>query len=194
MPEFLRPFAAALAADPYAYLFVGMLIVGELVLLPAVFLSVTGRLELMPVIGIAVAATLLKDFGFYYAGRRFPATALRRLPGQGMSRLVDGLDQLFRQRGAQVLFLSKFVYGTRAIAQVLAGVHDMPLRAYLVANALGVMTLTLALSALAWSVAGTTRRFADVVHGMQTGFLAFVAVAAAAHLAVALVARRRWSR
>lgn len=190
----LQPLVDLVLAQPYLSLFVGMLVVGELVLLPAIFLAVTGRLDPMPVVGIAIAATVMKDACFYLAGRRFPSAALRRLPGRGTSELVQGLDRLFRTRGPQVLFLSKFVYGSRSVAQVLAGVHDMPWRPYLVANTLGTAALTIVLSGVAWSVAGTTRRFADVVHEVEVAFLMFVLLAVAGHLVVALLARRRWSR
>lgn len=190
----LQSFLGTLDAHPYLFLFVGMLVVGELVLLPAIYLAIAGRLELALVILFAIAATVIKDFALYYAGRKFPASALQRLPGQGTSKLVHGLDRLFSQRGAQVLFLSKFVYGTRAVAQVLAGVHDMPLRVYLLANTLGVAALTLLLSGIAWSVAGTARRYGEVVHGVEIAFAGFVLVAATAYLSAALLARRRWSQ
>lgn len=183
-----------LSAHPYLSIFVGMLFAGELVLLPAIYLSVTGRLEISLVILIAIATTLLKDFGFYYAGRKFPATALQRIPGHKTSKLVRGLDRLFKQRGPEVLFLSKFVYGTRMVAQILAGVHDMPVRVYLVANTLGTAALTLVLSAIAWSVAGTARRYADVVNSVELAFLLFIILASIAYLSVATIARRRWSQ
>jgi membrane protein DedA with SNARE-associated domain len=194
VPEFLESFLRIVAAQPYLSLFVGMLIAGELVLLPAIFLAVTGQLEFVQVIIVAIAATLLKDFGLYYLGRRFPAAALRRLPGKGTSALVQGLDRLFRERGPQLLFASKFVYGTRAVVQVLAGVHDMPLRPYLIANSLGTAALTLALSGIAWSVADTAQRYADAVRSVELAFLVFVVTAVLGQLSVAMVARRRWSR
>lgn len=183
-----------LNAHPYLFVFVGMLFVGELVLLPAIYLSITGRLELAYVIAVAIAATVIKDFALYYAGRKFPASVLQRLPGRGTNKMVNGLDKLFDRRGPEVVFLSKFVYGTRAMAQILAGVHDMPLRVYLVANTLGVAALTLVLSAIAWSVAGTARRYGDVVHSAELAFVAFVLVAGTAYFSAAFVARRRWSQ
>lgn len=194
LSEFLQPFMGYLSAHPYLSMFVGMLVVGELVLLPAIYVAITGRIELAYVICLAIAATTIKDFALYYAGRKFPATALRRLPGQGTSRMVRGLERLFDRRGAEVLFLSKFVYGTRAAAQVLAGVHDMPLRVYLVANTLGVAALTLLLSGIAWSVAGTARRYGEVVHSVEIAFGVFLLLAATAYVSAALLARRRWSQ
>lgn len=193
MPEFVQPIVGYLSAHPYLIIFVGLLFAGELVLLPAIYLAITGRLELAYVIGVAILATMIADFVWYCAGRRFPAEALQRLPGRGARTLVRGLERLFTQRGAQVLFLSKFIYGTRVAAQVLAGVHAMPLRVYLVANALGVITLTLALSGLAWSITGTARHYTDIVQSVEAAFLAFVCVAATGYLSAAVIARRRWS-
>lgn len=194
MPEFLQPLLGSLYAHPYLYVFVGLLFVGELVLLPAIYLSIAGRLDLAYVIGIAIIATVLSDLVWYFAGRKFPASALRRLPGRGTSRLVLGLDRLFARRGAQVVFLSKFVYGTRTAAQILAGVHDLPFRPYLVANTLGVAALTLTLSGIAWVVAGTAERYVDVVHSVKLAFVVFVLLAAIGYASAARVARQRWSQ
>lgn len=194
MTEFLDPLQGFLFAHPYLFLFVGLLFAGELVLLPAIYLAVTGRLEFVYVVSVAIAATLASDFAWYSAGRRLPAATLQRLPGRGATALVRGLDRLFTHNGAQVVFFSKFVYGTRVAAQVLAGVHDMPLRVYLPANALGATSLTLILSGVAWSVAGATRRYVEVEHSVRIAFIAFVALAATAYLAAALVVRRRWSQ
>ena len=124
--------------------------------------------------------TLLKDLGLYYLGRLFPATALQRLPGRGTNKLVMGLERLFDRRGAQVVFMSKFVYGTRSIVQILAGVHDLPVRSYLLANILGAATLTVMLSVVAWSVASTARRYDDFVHSAEVAFAVFVFIAAIA--------------
>lgn len=192
--ELLQPIVNALSAHPYLFIFIGMLFVGEVVLLPAIYLAVTGRLELAFVIFVAIAATLLSDAFWYYLGRRFPASALDRIPGRHSGRVVDGLERLFERNGAHVIFLSKFVYGTRTVAQVLAGIHDMPVRTYLIANTLGVAALTLVLSGIAWSVAGTARRFEDAVHNVEIAFVAFVIIAATGYWIAARVARKKWSQ
>lgn len=194
LPEFLQPFLSVLYAHPYLFIFVGMFFAGELVLLPAIYLAVTGRLELAYVVFVSIAATLLSDAVWYWLGRRFPASALERIPGHRTSRLVRGIERLYTRNGAHVVFLSKFVYGTRVIAQVLAGIHDMPVRAYLAANTLGVAALTLVLAGIAWSVAGTARRFDDAVHSVEIAFIAFVLIAGVGYYVVARIARRKWSR
>lgn len=192
--ELLQSLLGGLHAHPYVFLFVGLLFAGEALLLPAIFLAISGTLGLAPVILIAISATLLSDIAWYASGRRLPRSALRRLPGQGTSRLVDGLDRLFTRRGAQLVFLSKFVYGTRVVAQLLAGAHHMPVRRYLVANVLGVVALTLTLSGLAWSTAEATSHVVTVAYRVPLAFAAFVGLSALGFLITAGIARRRWSR
>ena len=192
--EFIRPILDVLYAHPYLFIFLGMLVAGEVILLPAIYLAATGRLDIASVIALSVIATLLSDFVWYYAGRKFPASALGRIPGRGTSRVVKGLEKLFRRNGVQVLFLSKFVYGTRITAQVLSGVHDMPLGRYFIANTLGVLAVTGVLVVIAYSVIGTTQRMVDVVHNMEIAFLVFVGVAVSIFFISGRVLKRQWSQ
>ena len=183
-----------LHAHPYLSIFVGMLFAGELVLLPAIYLAVTGRLDLAAVVASSAAATTLSDLAWYYAGRRFPASALRRLVGRRRGRIALELEKLFKRKGVLILFLSKFVYGTRIAAQVLCGLHQMPFRTYIVANTLGVLALTATLVLIAYSVVSTTRRLADVLDELELAFLLFIAIVVLGHLVVGRVLRRRWSQ
>lgn len=192
--ELLQSVVGVVSAHPYLFLFFGLLFAGETVLLPASYLAVTGRLALGAVVLIAIASTLLSDLVWYALGRWFPQTALQRLPSPGVSAVVDGLARLFERRGPTVVFLSKFVYGTRLAAQILAGVHDMPLRRYLVANALGVTTITLVLVGIAWSVAGAARLNPDAEHATTIAFIVFVAIAVLGFFIAARFARRAWSQ
>jgi membrane protein DedA with SNARE-associated domain len=192
--EIIRPLLDVLYAQPYLFFFLGMILAGEVVLLPAIYLAATGRLDIGLVIVLSVVATILSDLIWYYAGRKFPAAALKRIPGRGTSRVVKGLEQLFERNGTQVLFLSKFVYGTRITAQILSGVHDMPFRRYFVANALGILAVTIALVVIAYSVVGTAHRMGDVVQTMEIAFFVFVLLAVATFLVSSRILKRQWSQ
>lgn len=192
--EIIQPLLDALYAHPYLYIFVGMIFLGEIVLIPAIYLAVTGQLDIVLVIVLSVIAPLLSGFLWYYAGRRFPASALERIPGKRSSQLVSGLDRLFRRNGVQVLFLSKFVYGARITAHILSGVYDMPLRSYFLANILGTLAVRAVLVVIAYTVVGTAQRLVDVTHNMEVAFLAFVLVATTGFFIVSKVLKRQWSR
>lgn len=193
-PESLQPLLTLLSEHPYAFIFVGLLVAGELVLLPAIYLAVTGRLELEYVFATAVPAMALSDLAWHFLGRIMPRARLERFAGGRIGRGMARVELIFLRRGPQILIASKFVYGTRTAVQVLSGVRKMPLRTYLVANSLGVMLLIGALCAIAYSVRGTVDRLGEVVQSMEITFLVFVAVAVLGHLLVARILRRRWSR
>ena len=192
MPDFLQPLFSALYTHPYLFIAIGMIVAGELVLLPAIYLAATGRLDLGAVIALALAATLVADLAWYYAGRKFPASALSRIPGRRSAQVVSGLERLFARKGAHLLVLSKFVYGTRVAIQVLAGVHKMPFRTYLVANSLGVLAVTGTLVLIAYSVIGTARRLDEVMQDVELAFLLFVAVVLLGYYFVGRRMRRQW--
>lgn len=194
MLDFLQPLLNLLQAYPFLFIFFGMLVAGEAVLLPAIFLAATGRLDLAVVIALAILATVLSDLVWYGLGRKFPATALERIPGRHGNSVVCGLERMFTRNGAQILFLSKFVYGTRTIAQVLAGVHDMAFRTYIVFNVLGVLALLAALVAIAYSVIGSSRQLGDLVEHLEIVFLLFVVIAVSANYLVSRKLRKKWSR
>lgn len=153
MPDYLDYVVGNLRANAYPWLFVGLLAAGEVVLIPALYLAVTGRLDLSLVIAIAIGATTLSDLGWYGVGRLFPAAARARLAKRRGGRLLPWIERQYRVRGAQALFASKFVYGTRVMAQLLAGLHGMPLHRYLPVNTAAIVTITLLLSVIAMAVA-----------------------------------------
>lgn len=153
MPDFLEYVLGNLQANAYPLLFVGLLAAGEVVLIPALYLAVTGHLELPVVLGIAISATILSDLGWYGLGRLFPSAALSRLAKRRGGRLLPWIEQVFTERAARALFYSKFVYGTRVLAQLLAGLHAMPLRVYLPVNTIAIVAVTLLFTAIALAIA-----------------------------------------
>lgn len=153
MPDYLEYVLGNLHANAYPLLFVGLLAAGEVVLIPALYLAVTGRLDLPLVVGIAIAATTLSDLVWYTIGRAFPTTALKRLSKRQGGRLLPWLERAFTEHGAQALFASKFVYGTRVMAQLLAGLHAMPLRRYLPVNTAAIVAINALLASIAVAIA-----------------------------------------
>lgn len=193
-PEFLQPLLELLSDHPYAFIFVALLFAGELVLLPSIYLAVTGRLQIEFVFAVAVVAMAVSDLAWYYLGRSVPRARLERFGGGRLGQAMAGVERLYMQRGAQILVGSKFVYGTRTAAQILSGIHRMPLRTYLVANSIGVALLVGALCALGYSVRGTVARMGDLVEHIEVAFLVFVLASIAVHLLAARIVRARWSR
>ncbi|WP_245730645.1 DedA family protein [Pseudohongiella acticola] len=191
--EYILSFLDMFSAYPYMALFVGMIIAGELVLLPAIYLAATQRIDLAAVLLLAIIATMLSDCLWYGLGRRFPASTLARVSGKVGEGFFAGAEKAFSAGGKRLLFMSKFIYGTRALAQVLAGVHRMPLRSYLVVNTAGVIAVTVVLTVIAYSVIGTTYRLGEVMQYVEVAFLLFVLVTIGGYILVGNRLRKQWS-
>lgn len=189
-----QPVLELFADYPYLVLFVGLLLAGEAVLLPALYLATTGRLDPAGVIAVAIVATLISDGLWYLLGRWYPAQALARIRARQSDAKVARLDTLFRRNGPRLLFLSKFVYGTRIAAQVLAGAAKMPYSVYMGVNVLGVATLVLCLAGLAWSVVETAEQLEALVSHIEVVFLLFVLLAVGLFIVVGTIVRKQWFR
>jgi membrane protein DedA with SNARE-associated domain len=190
--EIFEPVIQFLAAHPYVYTFVALLFVGESVLIPVIFLAVAGQLDIKFVFVAAVAATVISDSLWYWLGRAFPPEVYQRFTGAKTEQAMAKLEHLFTVKGAQTLFLSKFVYGTRIAAQVLSGVHRMPFAKYTIVNTLGVVALTTVLTAIGYSIEGTVENFGAIVYRLQAAFLGFVVAATAVHLIIGRILKKKW--
>lgn len=184
----------AFTAHPYAILFVGLLLAGESILLPAIYLAIAGRLSMPYVVAIAMLSTTLADLAWFYVGRHIADGVFSRFVSGRVRAGMDRLSKPFDAHKAKALFISKFVYGTRTAAQVLAGARGMALRTYVSVNFLGILALTLSLIVLGLSADLTVVGFESAAAEMQAGFLVFVAAAIAIHVAAGKIAKRTWYR
>ncbi|MBI5134477.1 MAG: VTT domain-containing protein [Candidatus Taylorbacteria bacterium] len=179
---------------PYIFIFVGLIFAGEAVLLPAVYFALAGKLSMPYVVAVAVAATTLADLAWYYVGLHMKDRFYGRLVNARVKKGADMLSGAFMKRSSVVLYFSKFVYGVRVAAQILAGSQRMPLRRYLSVNFLGILSLTVFIALLAYSIEFSLSNLTDLVHGLEVAFLVFVAFLVAAHLILGALFKRTWSQ
>lgn len=125
----------------YWLLFVGLLIAGESVLLTGIYFALNGELDFKALIVLAFLATWLSDSTLYLIGRVVPWQKLES--SRIFRRKISACDSMvsgFSSRRLQWLFLSRFVYGTRSVVQILCGGTRLPYGSYLIVNLLGVTT------------------------------------------------------
>lgn len=138
------PVLAALVAGESA----GLPIPGETALVSAALLVGPGGLGLPMVILVAATAAIVGDNIGYWLGRRAGRKALTAHRGpfrRHRQHLLDGGEAFFARHGGKAVALGRFVAGVRVVTAVVAGASRMPVRRFMVANAIG---------AFAW--AGTT--------------------------------------
>lgn len=137
----------------YIFLFVGILITGEVILLPGLYFATTGAFELYHLLIIAIIATVLADSGWYILGRTIPIDALKTAKLiQKREYFFRKASRLFDQHGLKFLFFSKFVYGCRIITQILCGANRTTYVRYITVNTLSTVVWLMALLALCFGV------------------------------------------
>ena len=123
----------------------GIPVPGEAILIAtALFAARTHRLNIAGVVATASVAAFLGTSLGYFVGRSVGIPLLTRYGGfVGLSSARRRLGQyLFLRQGAKIVFFGRFVAFLRAFEGLLAGANRMPLRRFLVFNALGAIVWT----------------------------------------------------
>jgi len=109
------------------------------VLIVAGAVSVHGHLPAAAVIGIAVAAAMIADLGWYTAGFRLGGRALKALCALSLSpdSCVSDTERWFGRFGTRVLVVAKFVPGLGLVSTAMAGVSRASLEGFLLYDLLG---------------------------------------------------------
>lgn len=162
------------------------------VLIVAGAASVHGQLPAQAVIGIAVAAALLADLGWYAAGFRLGGRALKALCTLSLSpdSCVSETERWFGRLGTRVLLVAKFVPGLGLVSTAMAGVVRANFNAFLIYDMIGNVLwagTAVALGVLFHDAVGDVlRALADLGYWG----LVLIAAAMAAFVAAKLLKRR----
>lgn len=118
----------------------GLPVPGETALVSGALLAGAGHLSLPIVIAIAAAAAIAGDNVGYWVGRRGGRRALLARRGPFRDHRQRGLvrgEEFFARYGTKAVFVSRWVPGVRVVAALVAGATRMPVRGFMIANALG---------------------------------------------------------
>jgi membrane protein DedA with SNARE-associated domain len=164
----------------------GIPVPGEGILIAtAIFAARTHRLDIAGVVATASVAAFLGTSLSYVVGRSVGVRLLTRYGGfVGLSPARRRLGQyLFLRHGAKIVFVGRFIAFLRAFEGLLAGANRMPLRRFLVFNALGAVAWTSCIGLGAY-VFGKA-----FVHASRPIGLAALALAALVFIAAVLYVR-----
>ena len=175
----------------YAVLFFGMLFLGETFLLPAVYLSLDGKISPGMVVLISCVATVVSDVVWYYLAFIVPFHKIRHWRRvEHHQDKFEKLSQLFDKHNYRILFLSKFVYGTRILVQILCGVKRMNFWKYIAVNIFGVLSYMVFLYFIAVvvnrSIAG------EVMGGFKIAIAVFIVIVIVINLCIRYLAEKNW--
>lgn len=164
-----------ITTHPYFSVFIGLIIGGESVLLPALYLGTQKVLSIEYVWALSLLATAVSDTVWYFVGYKF---SLQRLSSISFFKkhidTVHVLSRLFRKHGLMLIFISKFVYGTRVATQVLSGSIKISFIKYFFVNMAGVIALNSVFTVLAYTVTTSLSQIEDYVYAFELGFLLLI--------------------
>jgi len=132
---------------------IGLPVPGPLFLLAAGALAASGKLALVPAIGLAVIATVLADWPWFEAGRGRGGVKVLHFIHR-LSRDPDYHDrkaqETFARYGPSILLISKFVPGLDAVAPPLAGISRTSRLRFLAFDGIGAGLYSCAYSGLGY--------------------------------------------
>lgn len=149
-------------------MFAGLFVGGEVFLIPALFAAIFGSLSLGVVFFIALLAGVLSDLIWYIVGRRYIDPFIRRFGSDRFIKQSARVELVLRPHVFRILFISKFIYGTRVVVQILSGRSKVSTPAYVVVNFLGTASYLAVLIAL---IKGTQFALVDIVEIKHAVFL-----------------------
>jgi membrane protein DedA with SNARE-associated domain len=145
----------------------GLPLPGETLLIgAAIYARLTGDMSISGIVIAAAAGAIAGDNLGYWIGRRYGVALVERYGARiGISPEKFRLSQyLFHKWGGPVVFFGRFITILRILAALLAGANRMPLRQFMLYNAVG---------GIVWSAA-----FGYGAYYLAAGFSAFEGAAA----------------
>jgi membrane protein DedA with SNARE-associated domain/rhodanese-related sulfurtransferase len=158
--------------------------------------SSRGGFGVVPVVAVAVAASLLADLAWYLAGARLGRRVLRLMCRLSLSpdSCVRQSEDIFERWGAPSLMVAKFVPGFAAIATSMAGVVHTPLARFVLFDAIGALLWSGVAVALGRIFRDAVGEVIAVLAAAGRWGLAGLVAALALHVAVKAIQRRRLIR
>jgi membrane protein DedA with SNARE-associated domain len=203
LPGVLAPLGPLL--DHWGYLAISGLITledfgvpvpGETVLIAGAAYAGAGRLNIVAVGMIALAAAVVGD-NIGYAIGRFGGRAVALRYGRFVfltSARLDRAEAFFTRHGGKVVTVARFVEGLRQANGIIAGISRMPWRKFLIFNAIGAVLWV----ALWTTLGGLAGRHIGTIYTAITNYslylLAALGVVIAALIARHLIRRARAGR
>ena len=110
-------------------------------LMPAIYLTQLGVVNLWVLFSITIASGLVSDSFWYFIGYKGKEERLYALPFvQSKIKEAEKFSAFFKKYGAVLVYFTKFIYGTRIASHILAGANKISYYKFIVATALGTAT------------------------------------------------------
>lgn len=125
----------------YLIVFLGSMIEGESIIIPACIFSYNGHLSITKIMIIAFTGTLIADQGLYYIGRYYGKRIIKKFPR--FKSPSERAFKLLHQWDYKFILSFRFIYGIRFISPIVIGAAKYPPRRYIPLNFIAAVAWTL---------------------------------------------------
>jgi len=149
------------------------------------------QIELLPLIAVAVLASLMGDTPWYFAGRRYGYGVLRTLCRIAVEpdSCVRQTESIFTRWGPQSLMVAKYIPGFATVAPPLAGTMRLAFPRFLAYSAVAGLLWAVLPVLLGMAFHGEVEQVLVWLEGMGPGALLVIVLAFALYVAVKAVER-----
>lgn len=184
-----------LAEHGYLGLFLGVLVFGYPVLLPAMYLAAQGSLSVAGLFALHLSVSLMSDSFWYGAGRMVPLERIRqwRLL-RPMKPLLARLSSLGEGDLLRFLFASRFLYGAKLSVNAISGALRLGFLPFTLVNACSTAVLFWALMGLAYTAGEVFTLLMGQQARLQGALWALLVMGVALNLGLRRITRWRLER
>lgn len=122
----------------YPAIALGSLVEGETTVVLAGYAAHLGYAPLWAVMALTAVVNFLLDLSWFWLGRWRGDKLMLRFPS--LRRGVDAVTPRVHQHRRTVIFSVRFLYGFRTVGPIALGMARVPVREFMVFNALGAVT------------------------------------------------------
>ena len=149
--------------------------------------------DISAVLAVAVAASLIADLIWYFAGVRFGRRVLRLMCRLSLSpdSCVRQSESIFERGGPASLLVAKFVPGFAAVATGMAGVMRTPLASFALFDAIGALSWSGVAVLIGWVFRGAVNEVLEVFEQAGRWGALTLLTALALYIGIKALQRRR---
>lgn len=175
----------------YTTLFFVLCVGGESTLVPILYATALGYIDIKVVAILYLFSTVASDGLWYTLGRFLPASKVFAIPLlEKRLSLFESVGIVVDSHPAKIVFFSKFVFGTRLITQVLCGMRSIPFLRFMWASLLGASVWLTLLYTLLQVIDYSLSSLKGTVLYLQLLLLLFFSVGALVVYVVSVYAKR----
>lgn len=174
----------------YPLLFAGTFFIGEVIFVPAAFLTKTGIFSVAGLMLATNLANIISDLAWYFLIRFVPLEKINKWGFvKSKKETINKVSFALDKYGYGLLFISKFLYGTRISVIIACSLKRFNLGLYLLVSALGTCTYLTVLYVLVTAV----QRVHSITQYKIIALLVFVGIVAL-YIWLQGMIRKKWLR